>query len=99
MHHPGVAGDITAGLPPQDYGSRPYIEWYSDQNGRILSELDPQQVEVMFGLKPGFALFQNRSLISSWGSRSVFKARMCVNFHLSSMLTTSNPSPSRAFAN
>src|SRR5262245_22582207 len=29
----GRAGDITAGLPPEDYGSSPYLEWYSDQNG------------------------------------------------------------------
>jgi len=42
----GKAGDITAGLPPQDYSSYPYIEWYSGQNGRVVLELEPGQVEV-----------------------------------------------------
>ena len=43
----GEAGDITAGLPPQDYVSYPYIEWYSEQNGRVVLELEPEQVEVI----------------------------------------------------
>ena len=43
----GGAGDITAGLPPQDYVSYPYIEWYSEQNGRVVLELEPEQVEVI----------------------------------------------------
>ena len=43
----GETGDITAGLPPQDYASYPYIELYSDQNGRIVIELEPNQVEVI----------------------------------------------------
>jgi hypothetical protein len=46
-HQTGIVGDITAGLPPQDYGDYPYIEWYSDQNGRVVLELDPEQVEVI----------------------------------------------------
>jgi hypothetical protein len=46
-HQTGVVGDITAGLPPHDYGKYPYIEWYSDQNGRIVLELDPKHVEVI----------------------------------------------------
>jgi hypothetical protein len=46
-HHTGKAGDITAGLPPHDYGSTPYIEVYSDQNGRIVIELEPVQIEVV----------------------------------------------------
>jgi hypothetical protein len=46
-HQTGVVGDITAGLPPQDYAGYPYIEWFSDQNGRIVLELDPKQVEVI----------------------------------------------------
>ena len=46
-HHTGKAGDITAGLPPHDYGSTPYIEIYSDQNGRIVIELEPVQMEVI----------------------------------------------------
>jgi len=47
LHQTGKAGDITAGLPPQDYGSVPYIEWYSEQNGRVVIELVPVQVEVI----------------------------------------------------
>ena len=43
----GKAGDITAGLPPQDYGSAPYIEWYGHQNGRVVIELEPVQLEVI----------------------------------------------------
>ncbi|MCX5638848.1 MAG: hypothetical protein NTX52_14315, partial [Planctomycetota bacterium] len=35
-HQTGEVGDITAGLPPADYVSYPYIEWYGDQNGRIV---------------------------------------------------------------
>jgi len=46
-HQTGKAGDITAGLPPQDYSSYPYIEVYSDQNGRIVLELEPRQVQVL----------------------------------------------------
>jgi hypothetical protein len=43
----GQVGDITAGLPPVDYVNYPYIEWYSDENGRVLIELEPVQVEVI----------------------------------------------------
>ena len=43
----GKVGDITAGLPPQDYGNAPYVEWYSDDNGRVLVELEPVQMEVI----------------------------------------------------
>ncbi len=43
----GKAGDITAGLPPHDYGNTPYIEVYSDQNGRVVIELEPVQLEVI----------------------------------------------------
>jgi hypothetical protein len=46
-HQTGQVGDITAGLPPQDYADYPYIEWYSDQNGRIVLELRPEQVQVI----------------------------------------------------
>jgi hypothetical protein len=46
-HQTGKAGDITAGLPPQDYSSRPYIELYGDENGRIVLELEPEQVTVI----------------------------------------------------
>jgi len=47
LQQTGKAGDITAGLPPQDYGSAPYIEWYSVENGRIVLELEPVQVEII----------------------------------------------------
>jgi hypothetical protein len=43
----GKAGDVTAGLPPQDYVEYPYIEWYSRENGRVVIELQPVQVEVI----------------------------------------------------
>ncbi len=43
----GDVGDITAGLPPHDYGRSPYLEWYGDDNGRIVLELEPQQVQVI----------------------------------------------------
>ena len=46
-HQTGKAGDITAGLPPQDYTSYPYIEIYGDANGRIVLELDLEQVEII----------------------------------------------------
>jgi hypothetical protein len=47
LHQTGHAGDITAGLPPVDYVAQPYIEWYSDQNGRIVIEPDVDQVQVV----------------------------------------------------
>jgi hypothetical protein len=43
----GRVGDITAGLPPYDYGSDVYIEWYSAENGRIVLELESAQIEVI----------------------------------------------------
>jgi hypothetical protein len=42
----GKAGDITAGLPPQDYVDYPYIEWYSEKNGRVVLELNNDRIEV-----------------------------------------------------
>ncbi len=47
QHQTGKVGDITAGLPPHDYGSTPYVEVYSEQNGRIVLELEHSQVEVI----------------------------------------------------
>ena len=44
----GKVGDITAGLPPRDYVEYPFIEWYSNQNGRVVLELNPKQL-VVFG--------------------------------------------------
>ena len=46
-HQTGDVGDITAGLPPHDYTKYPYLEWYSDDNGRVVIELEPEQVEVI----------------------------------------------------
>ena len=43
----GKVGDITAGLPPQDYSIYPYIEWFSEENGRVVLELEPDQIEVI----------------------------------------------------
>ena len=47
LHQTGKVGDITAGLPPNDYGSTPYIEVFSVQNGRVVIELEPVQLEVI----------------------------------------------------
>ena len=43
----GRVGDMTAGLPPADYTRYPYIEAYTDENGRIVIELEPDQVQVI----------------------------------------------------
>lgn len=43
----GVVGDITAGLPPHDYGRSPYVEWYGDDNGRVLVEVFPEQMVII----------------------------------------------------
>lgn len=45
-HQAGQAGDITAGLEPADYVEYPYVEWYSESNGRVVLELDPDQIIV-----------------------------------------------------
>ena len=46
-HQKGRVGDMTAGLPPADYVAYPYFEWYGDDNGRIVIELDTDQVELL----------------------------------------------------
>jgi hypothetical protein len=43
----GKVGDMTAGLPPQDYVNYPYLEIYSEDNGRIVLELEPEQMQVI----------------------------------------------------
>jgi hypothetical protein len=46
----GAVGDMTAGLPingEYPYVNYPYIEWYSEHNGRVVLELDPPQVAVV----------------------------------------------------
>ena len=47
LNQRGKAGDITAGLPPADYVDYPYIEWYSDSNGRVVLALDAGQVQLI----------------------------------------------------
>jgi hypothetical protein len=46
-HQTGKTGDITAGLPPHDYGHDVYLEWFSNENGRVVIELEPVQIEVI----------------------------------------------------
>ena len=46
QHQTGSVGDMTAGREPADYVSYPYWELYS-QNGRVVVELEPDQVEIL----------------------------------------------------
>ena len=46
QHQTGKVGDMTAGLPPQDYVSYCYLEWYSKENGRVVIELDRDKVKL-----------------------------------------------------
>ena len=43
----GKVGDMTAGLEPRDYVGYPYLEWYGDRNGRVVVELDSEQIQVI----------------------------------------------------
>ena len=43
----GKVGNITAGLPPADYGDEPFVEWYSEENGRVVIEPQKEQLEVI----------------------------------------------------
>ena len=43
----GEVGDMTAGLPPYPYVNYPYIEWYSEKNGRVVLELEQDQIEII----------------------------------------------------
>ena len=44
----GKVGDMTAGLPPYDYTKdTAYFEFYSEDNGRVVIELDTDQVELI----------------------------------------------------
>jgi hypothetical protein len=38
---------MTAGREPVDYVNYPYFEWYSEDNGRIVIELEPEQIELL----------------------------------------------------
>jgi len=46
-HQTGNVGDMTAGREPADYVSYPYFEHYGDENGRVVIELEPDQVEIL----------------------------------------------------
>jgi hypothetical protein len=43
----GNVGDMTAGREPVDYVDYPCFEWYSENNGRVVIELDREQVEIL----------------------------------------------------
>lgn len=43
----GKVGDMTAGREPVDYVSYPYFEHYGVDNGRVVLELEPDQVELL----------------------------------------------------
>jgi len=43
----GNVGDMTAGREPADYVNYGYFEWYGEDNGRVVIELEPDQVEVL----------------------------------------------------
>ncbi len=47
LHQTGKVGDMTAGLEPRDYVGYPYLEWYGDRNGRVVIELEPEQIQVI----------------------------------------------------
>ncbi len=48
QHQTGDVGDITTGRPPSDYlVGYPYAEWYSNENGRVVLELDADQIEII----------------------------------------------------
>ncbi len=46
-HQTGQVGDMTAGLPPHDYVKYPYFEWYGSENGRVVLELEHDQIELL----------------------------------------------------
>ena len=43
----GKVGDMTAGKEPADYVEYPYFEHYGEDNGRVVIELEPDQVELL----------------------------------------------------
>ncbi len=40
-------GQTKVYIPPVDYVPFPYFEFYTDQNGRMVIELKPDQVEIL----------------------------------------------------
>jgi hypothetical protein len=73
QHQTGKVGDITAGLEPRDFSDSPYIEAYTSENGRIVIELEPTQVEVIGTPIPAMESFpisrkqQNRNMAEFLG--------------------------------
>ena len=52
-HQTGRVGEITTGRPPSSHAvGYPYIEIYSDQHGRMVIELEPEQLTVLGTLRP-----------------------------------------------
>ena len=47
LHQTGNVGDMTAGREPADYVNYGYFEWYGQENGRVVIELDTSQVELL----------------------------------------------------
>jgi hypothetical protein len=47
LHQTGNVGDMTAGREPVDYVNYGYFEWYGQENGRVVIELDTSQVELL----------------------------------------------------
>jgi len=43
----GNVGDMTAGREPVDYVEYGYFEWFSEANGRVVIEVEPEQVELL----------------------------------------------------
>jgi exonuclease III len=43
----GNVGDMTAGREPADYVNYGYYEWYSEDNGRVVLEFEPDQIELL----------------------------------------------------
>jgi len=47
-HQTGKSGDMTAGYEPADYVSGYcYLEWYGNDNGRVVIELEQDKVEII----------------------------------------------------
>jgi hypothetical protein len=51
----GEVGEMLAGLEPEFKAEKCCLEWYSEENGRVLIELDPKQIEVTVSLRPSHA--------------------------------------------
>ena len=48
LHQTGKVGDMTAGFPPADYiTDSVYIEWFGEENGRVVIELEQDKLELL----------------------------------------------------